>query len=271
MSVTSDGYQANINLQPANAAQLVPMAFAGFAHFTAMQVRNRKVKGLDLHLARLRNASNKLFGIALPDSLVQSYIRQAIESGPHDQSLTVTVFARDGEFTAASMDVAPDVLVRTGPPSDGPSGPLRLSVIEYERPLPQVKHVGEVGKTYYLHKAIRQGFNDAAFIDRQGRLSEASIWNLVFWDGKSVIWPEAAMLTGTMMGIVQRQLDRLGIAQRKEQITLARLNDFSGAAVMNSWTPAIAVTAIGQNRLAHSRPFIELLHRAYESEPANFL
>lgn len=36
--------------RPATATDLAPLAFAGYAHFTAMQVRGGGVRGLDLHL-----------------------------------------------------------------------------------------------------------------------------------------------------------------------------------------------------------------------------
>lgn len=271
MTLEPHSHQARINDLPATATELTPLAFAGFAHFTAMQVRGRRIKGLDLHLARLRTASMEFFGRARPDAQLRRLIKTAIDNGPEDQSLTVTVFSPGGEFTADSMDVEPDVLVRTGAPSNGPTGPLRLAAVEHERPLPTIKHVGESGKTYYLHQAIRQGFDDAAFVDRQGRLSEATIWNLVFWDGETVIWPKAALLTGTMMGIVQRQLDHFGIPQRHEEISLERLESLSGAAVMNSWTPGIAVTSIGSTTIAESDSFMKLLRRAYDTEPAQHL
>lgn len=50
-----------------------------------------------------------------------------------------------------------------------------------------MKHIGEVAKTYLLRQAVAQGFDDAAFVDRRGRLSEATIWNLAFWDGAAVV------------------------------------------------------------------------------------
>ena len=133
--------------------------------------------------------------------------------------------------------------------------------------LPAVKHVGEVAKTYYLREAVEQGYDDAAFADRRGRLSEASIWNLAFWDGGAVVWPVAPMLHGTTMGIVRRQLDRLGVAQREQEITRADVPSLAGAVVMNSWTPAIAVNRIGDASLPAAPAFVELLHRAYQSEP----
>lgn len=271
MSDNVSSFQARINGQPATLSELVPLAFAGFAHFTAMQVRDHKIKGLDLHLDRLRKASIDFFGRALPDEQLVSYLKTSIDEGPQDQSLTVTLFSRDGEFTTTSMDAMPAVLVRSGAPSHGPKGPLKLGIVAYERPLASIKHVGEAGKTYYLHQAIRQGFDDAAFVDRQGRLSEATIWNLAFWDGEAVIWPQATMLQGTMMSIIQRQLDCLGIPQRYEEITLERLKELPGAAVMNSWTPGIAVTAIATTIFAEAIPFVSLLHKAYSAEPARLL
>ncbi|MGP4109433.1 aminotransferase class IV family protein [Streptomyces sp. 4N509B] len=252
---------------PAETGELTPVAFAGYAHFTAMQTRDGRVRGLDLHLDRLRGASLELFGRALPDERVRFLLRTAIEAGPADMSLVATVYSPAGEFTAAVDGAEPDVLVRTGPAAGGPAGPLALAAVEHERTLPAVKHVGEVAKTYYLRQAVAEGFDDAAFVDRLGRFSEASIWNLVFWDGATVVWPEAAMLTGTTMGVVRRQLDRLGVPQRVREIRAADLPALAGAAVMNSWTPGVPVHRIGPVDLPDAPAFLELLHRAYRAEP----
>ncbi|MFD0364836.1 aminotransferase class IV family protein [Nocardia sp. GCM10030253] len=255
------------NGRTATAEELAPLAFAGYAHFTAMQVRGGQVRGLDLHLERLRGASVKLFGRAVPDDRVRSYLRTALAAGPADLSLTATVYSPAGEFTAAGSEGEPEVLVRTGAAASGPQGPLTLATVEYERVLPAIKHVGEIAKTYFLRQAVEQGFDDAAFVDRGGRLSEGSIWNLAFWDGSAVVWPSAEMLGGTTMGIVRRQLDRLGVPQRVEEITLADLPALAGGVVMNSWTPGVAVRRIGSVPLPEAPLFLELLHQAYQAEP----
>ena len=267
MTTSSDNFVAQINGRPATAGMLAPLAFAGFAHFTAIQVRGGQLRGLDLHLDRLRNASQTLYGKSLSDDRLRALLRAAIAAGPQDLSLTATIYSPEGEFTPAPENAEPVVLIRTAPPSSGPKGPLRLLPVAHERMLPQFKHVGEIAKTYLFRAALRQGFDDAAFLDRAGRLSEASIWNLVFWDGQAVVWPEADMLIGTSMGIVCRQLSRLGIAQRSEPITPADVARFKGAAVMNSWTPGIAVTGIGDAVLPAAPEFQALLHRAYQTEP----
>jgi branched-subunit amino acid aminotransferase/4-amino-4-deoxychorismate lyase len=255
------------NGQPASAEELTPLAFAGYAHFTAMQVRDGRVRGLDLHLERLRSASMELFGQVLPDDRVRAYLRTALDNGPADVSLTATVYSPAGEFTATGDDAEPEVLVRTGSAASGPAGPLTLAAVEHERVLPAIKHVGEVAKTYFLRQAVGQGFDDAAFVDRRGRLSEGSIWNLAFWDGEAVVWPRAELLAGTTMGILRRQLDRLGVPQRVQEITLADLPALAGGVVMNSWTPGVAVHRLGSVALPEAPSFVELLHRAHQAEP----
>jgi branched-subunit amino acid aminotransferase/4-amino-4-deoxychorismate lyase len=82
-----------------------------------------------------------------------------------------------------------------------------------------------------------------------------------------VVWPVADVLGGITMGIVRRQLDRLGIPQRAQEITLADLPALSGAAVMNSWTPGVPVDRVDSVRLPGAPRFLELLHTAYEAEP----
>ncbi|MGW4500391.1 aminotransferase class IV family protein [Micromonospora sp. NPDC004336] len=251
----------------ATAEDLAPLAFAGYAHFTAMQVRDGGIRGLDLHLERLRSASVEMFGRALPDDRVRSFLRAAVAAGPADLSLVATVYSPAGEFTVAGADAELEVLVRTGPAASGPAGPLALATVEHERVLPTIKHVGEVAKTYFLRQAVGAGFDDAAFVDRRGRLSEASIWNLAFWDGSAVVWPEAEVLGGTTMGIVRRQLDRLGVPQRVRDVTLADLPTLAGGVVMNSWTPGVALRRIDSVPLPEAPSFVELLHRAYRAEP----
>ena len=86
-------YVSQVDGQDADAAALAPLAFAGYAHFTALQIRDGRARGLDLHLARLRAGSQALYGQALPDEEVQARLRAAIQAGPPDLSLTATVYS----------------------------------------------------------------------------------------------------------------------------------------------------------------------------------
>lgn len=262
---------AYLNGQPATANELAPLAFAGYAHFTAMQVRNRAVRGLDLHLERLRNASDELFGYHLPDEQVGGLISSAAKSAPPDISLTCFITSRPGEFMRIRGKVELDVLIKVADPVTPSSAPLALDVFAHERHLPQVKHVGEVAKTQFLRQANARGFDDAAFMDTSGRLSEATIWNLAFWDGTSVVWPEADVLPGVTMQILTRQFASRGIEQTTRAVRRSDLNDDLAAVVMNSWSPGLPVARVSGQRLADAREFVQLLHQTYASEPLTAL
>ena len=241
------------------------LAFAGFAHFTAMQVRDGAVRGLDLHLTRLHDASRELFGRDLDGGVVRDRMRQALAAAPSAVTMRVIVHPPEGESTVPDPARGLEVTVRTGAASDGPSGPLALDVVEHERFFPQVKQVGEGAKTYHLWKAQAAGFDDAAFVDRSGRFSEATIWNLAFHDGDTVVWPRAAMLVGTTMAILQRQLRSAGIPQREQVVTADDVGWLS-AVVMNSWTPAVPISRIGAHRPPRDPRFEEILRQAFLAE-----
>lgn len=256
-----------LNGRTAHTAELAPLAFAGFAHFTALQIRDRGARGLDLHLTRLRTASDELFGDHLPDEVVRQYLRNALSAAPPDVSLTCFVSSRPGEFASVRDALTLDVLVKVTDPAEAPTGPLTLDVVEHERHVPRVKHVGEVSKTLLFRRANTRGFDDAAFIDRYGRLSEATIWNLAFWDGATVIWPKAEVLSGITMQILKRRLEILEVPQETREIRPSNLGNHLAAAVMNSWSPGIPVSQIGDTALNRDSKLQELLHAAYSEEP----
>ncbi|SDT07351.1 Branched-chain amino acid aminotransferase/4-amino-4-deoxychorismate lyase [Brevibacterium sandarakinum] len=256
-----------LNGRPADAEDLAPLAFAGYAHFTAMQIRDRRVRGLDLHLARLRDASDELFGHHLPDEAIIQQMHTALAKAPPDVSLTCYITSRPGQLAHANGTVDLDVLIKVIDPAKPPTGPLTLDPVEHERHLPHVKHVDEVSKTLLLKRANARGFDDAVFTDRSGRLSEATIWNLALWDGRSVIWPQAEILPGVTMQILARRLRALGISQQTQKVHRSELGEHLAAALMNSWTPGITIAQIGDQALAQEPEFVRILHAAYAGEP----
>ena len=212
--------------------------------------------------------TSALFDAHIPDDRVRSYLRGSIAAaGGEALSVTATVFTRGGEFTPASEQNDLSLLIRTSPASNGPEGPLRLAVVQHERALPAFKHTGETAKTYYLRDARKRGSDDAIFLDRNGRLGEATIWNVAYWDGSAVVWPIADVLTGVTMGILKRQLTELGEPQREVAVTPDLVGGFAGAVVMNSWTPGVPINSIAGTAIPAAPQFVELLHTAYLREP----
>lgn len=256
---------------PATEPQLGRVAFAGFAHFTSMQVRNRSVRGLDLHLARLRTASDTLFDTHLDDLRLSRHLQKAVAAGPPDASVTVFIASRPGEFEAAATLPELETFVRVSAPAEPPAGPLSLDVVQHVRDLPQVKHVGEVGKTLHLRRARARGFDDALFVDADRHVSEATIWNLAFWDGSRIVWPRAAMLDGVTQQILRRQLTLAGVPQVSQRVAVDRIDSRWSAALMSSWSPGIAVSQIGGTSLDEATTLLSLLREAFEAEAVTTL
>ena len=167
-------FTVEINGDPAAVDDLGPLTFAGYGHFTSMQVRDHRVRGLDLHLVRLRQGSLDLFGRAADDDRVRRYLRQAIRSGPGDVSLQVNVFSSDGEAVQAGRPVDPDTLVRTGPPVAAETTPVRARTARHERFLPHIKNVATMDLVHHRRQAKLAGFDDVVFVDGAAFVSEGS-------------------------------------------------------------------------------------------------
>src|SRR5215470_16045878 len=159
---------------PATVERLGAAAPAGYGHFTAMQVRGHRVRGLDLHLARLDAANRELFGAGLDPATVRAHIRHALGAGTGDASVRVYVCELPG---------GPSVMVTVRPPGGMPAGPWRLQTVPYQRTLAHIKHLGDFGQGYFQRLAHRNGFDEALLTGPDGAISEGAITNIGFFDG----------------------------------------------------------------------------------------
>ncbi|MBO0868575.1 MAG: aminotransferase class IV [Micromonosporaceae bacterium] len=214
--------RVEVDGRPATAGQLAVPGPASYGHFTAMQVRGGRVRRLDLHLARLDAQTRELFGTGLPGELVRERIRQALRDLA-DASLRVTVFRLPGATQVSTM-----VIVR--PPVEPPTGPVRLLAVAYQRPLAQIKHTGTFGQIHYGELARAKGYDDALLTTVDGVISETSTANIGFLDDAGVLWPDAPLLLGTTMQL----LEDGPLPTRRAPVRLADLPRLRGAFVANS-------------------------------------
>lgn len=68
------------------------------------------------------------------------------------------------------------------------------------------------------------------------------------------------------MQILARQLADKGIRQESREIRTSNLGEQLSAVVMNSWTPAVPISRIGDHGLTIDPAFAVLLRGAYEAE-----
>jgi branched-subunit amino acid aminotransferase/4-amino-4-deoxychorismate lyase len=215
MRVEVDGH-------PATAEELSVPAVVNYGHITTMQVRDGRVRGLELHLRRLDAANRELFGTGLAGDRVRGLVRHAL-GADKDAGVRVTVFE-----PSAGDPVSVMVVVR--PPADPPTAPQRLRSVEYQRPAPHLKHVGGFGQIYHGLRAERDGFDDALLVGPGGVVAESTIANLgLFSTDGDVVWPDAPALTGITMQLLVPLLP-----SRRASVSLADLPRYDGAFLANS-------------------------------------
>jgi branched-subunit amino acid aminotransferase/4-amino-4-deoxychorismate lyase len=228
-----------LNGLPADAepAALCALAQVNYGHFTTLQVRAGAAQGLSLHLQRLRQGNAELFDAPLDEAMVRGWMAQAAAAAGGDCTLRVTVFARDFDHRRPLRAVAPDVLVVASAPVPMPGRALRVQARHFIRPVPQLKHVGTFPLFHQRRQALKAGFDDALFVDgdgRDARVSEGSVWNVGFWDGAGIVWPQASALRGTTEQLLQAGLAAQGVAQETRPVRMGELDGFGGAFAANA-------------------------------------
>lgn len=223
-----------INGHTATVADLAP-ALTGYGHFTAMQVRAGRVRGLDLHLARLDAATRELFGVELSGERVLNHLRHALTHGIQDASVRINVFSPSvPTLPVEGPEPEISVLITLRPPAEMPAGPLGLCPVAYQRPFAHLKHVGGFAQAHHIKQVERRGFDEPLLVGADGLVAEGAITNVGFVEGDTVVWPRAPMLLGIGMQVLRRELAARGVPQKCRPVTLADLPSFDAVFVTNS-------------------------------------
>jgi branched-subunit amino acid aminotransferase/4-amino-4-deoxychorismate lyase len=225
---------------------------AGFGHFTAMQVRGRRTRGLVLHLLRLEAANRELFGIGLDHDRVRSLIRHAL-GAVEDASVRVYVF---------ESEVEPATMVTVSEPGEI-STPQRLQSVRYQRPDAHLKHLA-TGQGYYSRLVRRNGFDDALLTSVDGTVSETAVANIGFFDGVGVAWPDAPLLHGIAMQLLEQSLPALDVPWRRAPVGLQDITAFEGAFVSSARGVA-AVSQVDEANLRVQDERMKTVSDAYAS------
>jgi branched-subunit amino acid aminotransferase/4-amino-4-deoxychorismate lyase len=257
--------RAELNGEQASASDLRALVLTNYGHFTAMQVEAGGVRGLDLHLARLDGATRELFGEPLDRAVVRGYVRHALLGVDGAASLRVNVFSRRLHRDRMAEPAPPDVVVSVGAPRRIETTPVRLKCFRYERVLPHVKHVGTFGMFHHRRLAQLDGFDDALFVNAGGAVSEASIWNIGFFDGRGIVWPDAPALRGISMQLLQNGLRERGVPSDALGVAQADVGAFRSAFLTNSSCAVRAVAEIDGVRFTIDPALNALLEACYRS------
>ncbi|MFJ2769712.1 aminotransferase class IV [Streptomyces sp. NPDC087300] len=230
MTTTPQVLRVEIDGRAATAETLLHPATVNLGHFTAMQIRGGKVRGVGLHLARLDAATRELFGQGLDGDHVRGLIRHVLRDDITEASVRVHVHAPDG---------TPSLMVTVRPPTELPATMAdraqALRSVPYQRPFAHIKHLGGFGQARHTELVRRAGFDEALLTGPGGEVSEGAVTNVAFFDGTEVVWPSAPHLSGITMQLVEARLPAAGLPTRHAPVTLADLPSYPAAFVTNSW------------------------------------
>ncbi|MEU7531802.1 aminotransferase class IV [Saccharothrix sp. NPDC042600] len=208
-----------IDGRPPTTDQLAVGLLANYGHFTAMQVRAHRVQGLDLHLSRLNSQHQELYDTTLDTTAIPALIKDTL-GDEQDAAVRVIAFGPEN----------PELMVVARPPAPRPTTPQRLMSVEYQRPLPHVKHIGGFGQLLHGNRAQAAGYDDALLTTHDGRVIEGAIANIAFFTRSGdIVWPDAAWLHGISMQLLEQALP-----STRAVVHLADLADFQGAFLCNS-------------------------------------
>ncbi|MFI0977221.1 aminotransferase class IV [Streptomyces sp. NPDC021093] len=235
-----------INGRPPRAEDLHRAAAWNYGHYTSMQVHQGAVQGLELHLGRMRAASHELFDTAVDtdSDRIRALLRHAVGTD-QDASVRITVIPHESDPDRTDVIVAVDE-----PAPASPLPPLRVRTTPFERDLPHLKHLATMGATHRALQARKDGYDDVLFVGRDSLVLEGSAWNVVFWDGEQVVWPEAPMLSGITMQLLRPGLTRAGVPWTSRPVRAADLPSFLSAAASNSHCPSRPVARVDDTDLA---------------------
>lgn len=254
-----------LNGRAPSAEALRALALTNYGHFTSMRVEAGRIRGLKLHLERLRRDCQALFGTDLDSERVRELVARAVDFDNDPTVVRVTVFDPSLDIGHPATASTPEILVTTRPAPALPLPPLRVRTVPYVRDLPQVKHLALLGQLHARREAQLDGYDDALFCDQHtGRISEGGTWNVGFVDADGTIrWPQSDVLPGVTMALLQGQSSHI-----TAPVTVADLPAMQGAFAVNTTTGVRPLRAIDDTTFPPDHPALAALQQEYLKTPA---
>lgn len=173
---------------------LKTLTFIPYGHFTSMQVRNNRVKGLDSHIQRLRESTRTLFGIDMSGEKIKDYVSHIREENHPDITIRVNIFSRSLNIEEIKKSDL-QVLITSSDPIYPVTSSVFVQTKVYIRIIPEIKHVGIALGLLSFQKEIPINTNhDIVYADKEGNIAESSTWNIGFYNGEKVILPNNTFL-----------------------------------------------------------------------------
>jgi branched-subunit amino acid aminotransferase/4-amino-4-deoxychorismate lyase len=258
---------AELNGVPVQADELKALALTNYGHFTSMRVDDGKVRGLTLHMNRLIRDCRTVFDTELDREYVLDLVRKATADTGGSYVVRVTIFDPVLEMGHPGAEAEPKVLVTSRSAVTLPLPSMRAQSARFVRDLPQVKHIGLMGSLRHRRIAQLNGYDDAIFADADGFISEGVTWNVGFFDGDQVVWPQGDVLPGVTMDLLT-EIHGPSVTAR---VNLAEVHGMVAAFATNTSIGVRPISAIDGRVFADEHPILAELQEKYLAMPGEAL
>lgn len=131
-----------------------------------------------------------------------------------------------------------------------------------------MKHVGLFGALRHRRHAQRDGFDDVIFVDAASNVTEVATSNVGFFDGERIIWPDAAVLPGVTMALVDGA--HAG-PTATANVGVTDVEEMRAAFATNAAVGVRSIGSIDGIRLAEGHAILDVLRKEYAGIPAETL
>ncbi|RXS83790.1 aminotransferase [Streptomyces sp. TM32] len=260
---------AELNGASVSLEDLQTLALTNYGHFTSMRMDDGAIRGLTLHMERLVRDCRLVFNADLDPERVLGYVRKAVGQRTGSFNIRVTIFDPGLEMGHPGADADPHILVTTRPAGAMPPPSLKAKTFTFSRDTAAVKHIGLFPQLRLRREAQRAGFDDAVFVEADGRISEGGTWNMGFIDESGVVvWPDAPVLPGVTMQLLQAAYDE---KMTTAPVTLADVPRMRAAFATNTSIGVRTISALDDVQFAAEDPVLSALRDVYADIPGERL
>lgn len=250
---------------PATPDDLAHQALVNYGAYTSFRVENGAARGLDLHLARLEQAGVELFGESPGEVEFRRLMALAV-AGHEACWLRVSLFSPEIGHRNPTYVGRPKMMTSVSPAPPPLANRVRITAMPYEREAPHLKHLATFGLMRARRAARAAEFDDALFVDGEGRVTEGTLWNIGFVQGDRIVWPQAPMLAGVTQALITRGLPQVGLTSETRPIRLDEVGAFDGAFLCNSATPVCPITTINDLAFANDPALLAKVEAAWSAQ-----
>lgn len=244
--------------------ELLNLTLYGVGVYSSFVVETGKVRGWEQHIGRLIRDAREFLGLQIQrDDLVESLKCFLKHAGAGSDAITCRITVFPGSYSLGAPQEAsnPQILV-TGRSGSSLTGlPLKLSLIECERPFAEYKITNISAAMKWRGEAKLKGFDDPLFY-KKNLITEGPTWNIFFVKEDEVFMPE---LNGDILpGVTRMLLSTLdGASVISKDIEKDSLGSYDSAFVTNSAIGLVPVESIDNYKFSTDHQVISEFKKKY--------